>query len=194
MPAMPVLGKRQRLAVLQLTVNQFPRGKHWRFNSSLPHGVGSLPTQRVGNWRMPYNKKTAISVVLCQRLKCRHTAYGNALLGCSSVGESGCLIRSVSWVRIPSYQFHSIPKKHYSAGAWWVVVMDGLFQEIAPSRCRVPIMVLEPVAIRSGVYSPCRFESYTLHWSKVKMQTFWRTLNNTERLVCRMSGWLRERS
>jgi hypothetical protein len=32
-----VLGKRQRLAVLQLTVNQFPSGKHWRFNSSLPH-------------------------------------------------------------------------------------------------------------------------------------------------------------
>ena len=30
------LGKRQRLAVLRLTVNQFPRGKHWRFNSSLP--------------------------------------------------------------------------------------------------------------------------------------------------------------
>lgn len=26
----------------------------------------------------------------------------------------------------------------------------------------VPIMELEPVAIRSGVYSPCRFESYTL--------------------------------
>lgn len=40
--------------------------------------------------------------------------------------------------------------------------MDGLFQEIAPSRCSVPIMELEPVAIRSGVYSPCRFESYTL--------------------------------
>lgn len=32
-----VLGKRQRLAVLRLTVNQFPSGKHWRFNSSLPH-------------------------------------------------------------------------------------------------------------------------------------------------------------
>ena len=34
---MAVLGKRQRLAVLRLTVNQFPSGKHWRFNSSLPH-------------------------------------------------------------------------------------------------------------------------------------------------------------
>lgn len=32
-----VLGKRQRLAMLQLTVNQFPSGKHWRFDSSLPH-------------------------------------------------------------------------------------------------------------------------------------------------------------
>ena len=32
-----ILGKRQRLAVLRLTVNQFPSGKHWRFNSSLPH-------------------------------------------------------------------------------------------------------------------------------------------------------------
>lgn len=30
-------GKRQRLAVLRLTVNQFPSGKHWRFNSSLLH-------------------------------------------------------------------------------------------------------------------------------------------------------------
>lgn len=34
---MAVMGKRQRLAVLRLTVNQFPSGKHWRFNSSLPH-------------------------------------------------------------------------------------------------------------------------------------------------------------
>lgn len=32
-----VLGKRQRLAVLRLTVNQFPSGKHCRFNSYLPH-------------------------------------------------------------------------------------------------------------------------------------------------------------
>ena len=31
------MGKRQRLAVLRLTVNQFPSGKHWKFNSSLPH-------------------------------------------------------------------------------------------------------------------------------------------------------------
>ena len=37
---MAVSGKQQRLAVLQLTVNQFPSGKHWRFNSSLPHAVG----------------------------------------------------------------------------------------------------------------------------------------------------------
>lgn len=29
----------------------------------------------------------------------------------------------------------------------------------------VPIMELEPVAIRSGVYSPCRFESYTLRYA-----------------------------
>lgn len=36
-PGVPILGKRQRLAVLQRTVNPFPRGKHWRFNSSLPH-------------------------------------------------------------------------------------------------------------------------------------------------------------
>ena len=36
-PGVPILGKRQRLAVLRLTVNQFPSGKHWRFNSSLPH-------------------------------------------------------------------------------------------------------------------------------------------------------------
>nr|DAS07220.1 MAG TPA: hypothetical protein [Caudoviricetes sp.] len=34
---MAVLGKRQRLAVLRLTVNQFPSGKHCRFNSYLPH-------------------------------------------------------------------------------------------------------------------------------------------------------------
>ena len=33
------MGKRQRLAVLRLTVNQFPSGKHWRFNSSLPHAL-----------------------------------------------------------------------------------------------------------------------------------------------------------
>ena len=32
-----ILGKRQRLAVLRLTVNQFPSGKHCRFNSYLPH-------------------------------------------------------------------------------------------------------------------------------------------------------------
>ena len=32
-----ISGKRQRLAVLRLTVNQFPSGKHWRFNSSLPN-------------------------------------------------------------------------------------------------------------------------------------------------------------
>lgn len=31
------LEKRQRLEVLRLTVNQFPCGKHWRFNSSLLH-------------------------------------------------------------------------------------------------------------------------------------------------------------
>ena len=43
---------------------------------------------------------------------------------------------------------------------------------------RVHIMVLEPVTIRSGAYSPCRFEAYTLRWSNVKMQTFWRILNN----------------
>lgn len=50
--------------------------------------------------------------------------------------------------------------------------MDGLFQEIAPSRCSVPIMELEPVAIRSGVYSPCRFESYTLRlyeWERISL-------------------------
>lgn len=41
-----VSGKRQRLAVLQLTVNQFPGGKHWRFNSSLPHVSGSLPDRQ----------------------------------------------------------------------------------------------------------------------------------------------------
>ena len=40
--------------------------------------VGSLPTQHVGDWRMPYIKKIAISVALRQLLKCRHTAYGNA--------------------------------------------------------------------------------------------------------------------
>lgn len=31
----------------------------------------------------------------------------------------------------------------------------------------VPIMELEPVAIRSGVYSPCRFESYTLRLPEI---------------------------
>ena len=90
-PAMPVLGKRQRLAVLRRTVNPFPSGKHWRFNSSLPHGVGSLPTQRVGNWRMPYNKKIAISVVLCQHLKCRHTAYGNAYWDVAQLARAAVL-------------------------------------------------------------------------------------------------------
>lgn len=43
---MAVMGKRQRLAVLQLTVNQFPSGKHWRFDSSLPHASGSLPDRQ----------------------------------------------------------------------------------------------------------------------------------------------------
>ena len=33
---LPILGERQRLAVLRQTVNLFPSGKHWRFNSSLP--------------------------------------------------------------------------------------------------------------------------------------------------------------
>ena len=41
-----VLGKRQRLAVLRLTVNQFPSGKRWRFDSSLPHASGSLPDRQ----------------------------------------------------------------------------------------------------------------------------------------------------
>lgn len=30
-------GERQRLVVLRRTVNPFPRGKHWRFNSSFAH-------------------------------------------------------------------------------------------------------------------------------------------------------------
>lgn len=33
----------------------------------------------------------------------------------------------------------------------------------------VPIMELEPVAIRSGVYSPCRFESYTLRFGQIML-------------------------
>ena len=36
-PAMPALGKRQRLVVLRRTVNPFLCGKHWRFNSSFAH-------------------------------------------------------------------------------------------------------------------------------------------------------------
>ena len=50
--------------------------------------------------------------------------------------------------------------------------MDGLFQEIAPSRCSVPIMVLERLAKPPGVYSPCRFESYTLRlyeWERISL-------------------------
>ncbi len=43
---MAVMGKRQRLAVLQLTVNQFTSGKRWRFDSSLPHASGSLPDRQ----------------------------------------------------------------------------------------------------------------------------------------------------
>ena len=30
-------------------------------------------------------------------------------------------------------------------------------------------MELEPVAIRSGVYSPCRFESYTLRFGQITL-------------------------
>lgn len=36
-PKRCLLGKRQQLAVLRRTVNPFPRGKHWRFNSSFAH-------------------------------------------------------------------------------------------------------------------------------------------------------------
>ena len=43
---MTVMGKRQRLAVLRLTVNQFLSGKRWRFDSSLPHASGSLPDRQ----------------------------------------------------------------------------------------------------------------------------------------------------
>lgn len=43
---MAVLGKRQRLAVLRLTVNQFLSGKHCRFNSYLPHVSSSLPDRQ----------------------------------------------------------------------------------------------------------------------------------------------------
>lgn len=71
---------------------------------------------------------------------------------------------------IPTFSFN--PKRRYWAGAWLIVVTDGLFQEIAPSRCSVPIMVLERLAKPPGVYSPCRFESYTLRlyeWERISL-------------------------
>lgn len=60
---MAVMGKRQRLAVLQLTVNQFPSGKHWRFNSSLPHAQKQDRNLRVG-----FGRHSASSVRFRKRL------------------------------------------------------------------------------------------------------------------------------
>lgn len=43
------MGKRQRLAVLRLTVNQFPSGKQQRFDSSLPHFAEIKQSVRYGS-------------------------------------------------------------------------------------------------------------------------------------------------
>ena len=72
-------GKRQRLVVLRLIVNQFPCGKHCRFNSYFPH-VLSLPMQCKAvlyKSRAMYNTKITERSSLVEQLSYIQRVYGS---------------------------------------------------------------------------------------------------------------------
>lgn len=114
-------GERQRLVVLRRTVNPFPRGKHWRFNSSFAHfGVMSRESNlaRKNQYQEPVYacavnclsvKKERSSVRLVKRSRYHLFTVGTGVRFSHRTFQLRITLTVYSWFSVPAEKYWRKP-------------------------------------------------------------------------------------